>query len=147
MPADLQNLERAEREGRKVIAIAMGQAGIMTRILGPSRGSFLTYGSLDQESTTAPGELTAREVREVYRIDRIDRQTQIMGLIGSPVSHSLSPHIHNAAFARADLDAVFIPIEVRDVDAFMRRLVRKGSREIDWNVRGSVLRRRTRLRL
>jgi 3-dehydroquinate dehydratase/shikimate dehydrogenase len=129
-------LERAQRNGREIIAIAMGQAGIMTRILGPSRGAFLTYGALDEEGATAPGQVTARDLREVYRSDRIDRQTEITGLIGQPVAHSLSPHIHNAAFAKADLNAVFIPLEVRDVDAFMRRMVRESSREIDWNVRG-----------
>jgi 3-dehydroquinate dehydratase/shikimate dehydrogenase len=131
-----QLLERAQRNGREMIAIAMGQAGIMTRILGPSRGAFLTYGALDDKSATAPGQLTARDLREVYRIDRIDPRTEITGLIGQPVAHSLSPHIHNAAFAKADLNAVFIPLEVRDVDAFMRRMVRESSREIDWNVRG-----------
>src|SRR5229473_7716889 len=46
-------LDRARREGREMIAIAMGPAGIMTRILGPSRGSFLTYGALDEESDCA----------------------------------------------------------------------------------------------
>src|SRR5205807_7945353 len=55
-------LERAQREGREMIAIAMGQAGLMTRILGPSRGSFLTYGSFDNESGTAPGQVTASEL-------------------------------------------------------------------------------------
>jgi 3-dehydroquinate dehydratase/shikimate dehydrogenase len=132
----LKLFERAEREARKLIAIAMGSAGILTRVLGPSRGSFLTYGSLDDETATAPGQLTARELREVYRIDSIDRQTQIMGLIGQPVSHSVSPLIHNAALAESDVNAVFIPFEVRDVDAFMSRMVRKSSREIDWNVSG-----------
>src|SRR5882724_3513371 len=58
-------LERAQSEGRDLIAIAMGQAGIMTRILGPSRGSFLTYGSIDDESATGPGQLTALELPEV----------------------------------------------------------------------------------
>src|SRR5260370_28737753 len=90
-------LERAQREGREMIAIAMGPAGIMTRILGPSRGSFLTYGALDDESATAPGQLTARELREIYRIDRIDNQTEVVGIIGNPIGHSFSPHIHNAA--------------------------------------------------
>src|SRR6266550_8141861 len=94
----LRLLERAQREGREMIAIAMGPAGIMTRILGPSRGSFLTYGSVDDESATAPGQLTARELREVYRIDKIDQYTKIIGLVGEPVHHSLSPKIHNAAF-------------------------------------------------
>jgi 3-dehydroquinate dehydratase / shikimate dehydrogenase len=129
-------LERTRREGREMIAIAMGQAGIMTRILGPSRGSFLTYGSLDDESATAPGQLTARELGEVYRIDRIDQQTEIFGIIGKPVGHSLSPHIHNAAFAAGQINAVYIPFEVGDAVQFITRMVRTRSREIDWNLRG-----------
>jgi 3-dehydroquinate dehydratase/shikimate dehydrogenase len=83
-------LERAKRNGREMIAIAMGQAGIMTRILGPSRGSFLTYGAFDDQSTSAPGQPTATELRELYRIDRINEQTEIVGLIGNPVIHSFS---------------------------------------------------------
>jgi 3-dehydroquinate dehydratase/shikimate dehydrogenase len=131
-----QLLERAQREGREMIAIAMGPAGVMTRILGPSRGSFLTYGSLDDESATAPGQLTARELREVYRIDRIDRQTEVIGIIGKPVGHSLSPHIHNAAFADAGVNAVYIPFEVVDAVSFLRRMAHPRSRELDWNLRG-----------
>jgi 3-dehydroquinate dehydratase / shikimate dehydrogenase len=129
-------LERARREGREMIAIAMGPAGIMTRILGPSRGSFLTYGSLDDESATAPGQLTARELREGYRIDRIDRQTEILGIMGQPVGHSLSPHIHNAAFVAAGVNAVYLPFEVRDAVSFMRRMAHPRTRELDWNLRG-----------
>jgi 3-dehydroquinate dehydratase/shikimate dehydrogenase len=129
-------LERAQREGREMIAIAMGPAGIMTRILGPSRGSFLTYGSLDDESATAPGQLTARALRDVYRLDRIDRQTEVIGIIGKPVGHSLSPHIHNAAFAAGGSNAVYIPFEVRDAVSFMRRMGHPRTRELDWNLRG-----------
>jgi 3-dehydroquinate dehydratase/shikimate dehydrogenase len=129
-------LERAQGGGREMIAIAMGPAGIMTRILGPSRGSFLTYGSLDDESATAPGQLTARELREVYRIDRIDRKTEVIGIMGKPVGHSLSPHIHNAAFTAAGVNAVYIPFEVRDAVSFMSRMAHPRSRELDWNLRG-----------
>lgn len=132
----LDLLERARLDGRDLIAIAMGEAGVMTRILGPSFGSFMTYGSVDEDSTTAPGQLTARELRELYRIDSINKQTEIMGLIGWPVGHSVSPHIHNAAFASANVDAVFIPFEVHDIEAFIRRMVRERSREIEWNLRG-----------
>jgi len=131
-----QLLKRAQQEGRELIAIAMGEAGIMARILGPARGSFLTYGSLDEQSATAPGQITAKQLRELYRIDQIDSQTEIIGIIGNPVSHSLSPHIHNAAFAAADLNAVYIPFQVRDANEFMRRVVQPRSREIDWNLRG-----------
>ncbi len=129
-------LDRARRDGREIIAIAMGQAGVATRILGPSRGAFLTYGSLDDESSTAPGQLTVEELREVYRIDQINQQTEIMGLIGNPVGHSISPQIQNAAFAAAETDAVYIPFEVRDLTAFMRRMAHPRSREINWKMRG-----------
>jgi 3-dehydroquinate dehydratase/shikimate dehydrogenase len=129
-------LKRAQNEGRDLIAIAMGQAGLATRILGPSLGSFLTYASLDDESATAPGQLTARELREVYRIDEVNQETEIFGIIGKPVGHSLSPYIHNAAFREAKLNAVYVPFEISDAAEFLRRMVRPGSREIDWNLRG-----------
>jgi 3-dehydroquinate dehydratase/shikimate dehydrogenase len=129
-------LDRADLTDRKIIAMSMGEAGVMTRILGPSRGSFLTYGSLDHDSGTAPGQLTAADLRDVYRIDRIDRQTEIFGIAGNPVSHSLSPHIHNAAFAANDMNAVFIPFEVRELLPFIRRMVHPQMREIDWRLKG-----------
>ena len=129
-------LERAQREGREMIAIAMGQAGIMTRILGSSRGSSLTYASIDDESANAPGQLTARELVEVYRIDKINQQTEVIGLLGKPVGHSLSPQIHNAAFESARVNAVYIPFEARDAGQFMRRMVHPRSRELEWNLRG-----------
>jgi 3-dehydroquinate dehydratase / shikimate dehydrogenase len=129
-------LDRARTEGRQLIAIAMGPAGIMTRVLGPSRGSFLTYGSIDDDSGTAPGQLTARDLRELYRIDQIDSQTQVFGIIGKPVGHSLSPKIHNAAFAAAGANAVYLPIEVQDAISFMRRMAHPKTRELDWNLRG-----------
>jgi len=129
-------LERAKSEGRELIAIAMDSAGMMTRVLGPSRGSFLTYGSLDDESGTAPGQITARQLRDLYRIDSIDSQTQILGIVGNPVSQSLSPHIHNAAFASDGLNAVYLPFEVTDVNQFISRMVHPKTRELEWNVRG-----------
>jgi len=117
-----------------MIAIAMGFAGIATRILGPSRGAFLTYGALDTERGTAPGQLTAKELRELYRIERINRQTPIMGIMGLPVGHSVSPQIHNAAFGATGVDGVYIPFEVRDVPAFVKRMVHPRTHgEIDWN--------------
>lgn len=129
-------LERAQRENRELIAIAMGDAGIATRILGPSRGAYLTYGSLEDASATAPGQVNAQQMRSVYRIDEIDRETMICGLVGLPVMHSVSPHMHNAAFATEDVNGVYLPLEVRDVSSFVRRMIHPATRELDWNVRG-----------
>lgn len=129
-------LDRATSEQRELIAIAMGNAGIATRILGPSRGAYLTYGSLEDDSATAPGQVNARALRSVYRIDEIDRETMVCGLVGLPVMHSVSPHMHNAAFATAGVNGVYLPFEVRDVEAFVRRMIHPRTRELDWNVRG-----------
>lgn len=131
-----QLLERARKEGRELIAIAMGNAGIATRILGPSRGAFLTYAALADESATAPGQITASKIRSVYHVDRIDRETIVCGLVGRPVMHSVSPHIHNAAFTAAGINGVYLPFEVRDVKTFFTRMVHPRTREIDLNLRG-----------
>lgn len=129
-------LERARTDGREMIALAMGPAGVATRILGPSRGAFLTYASVAEGAATALGQITARELKEIYQLEKIDRQTQIFGLIGLPVSHSLSPRMHNAAFAAVGMNAVYIPFEVRDAKAFIRRMIHPRTRELDWNLRG-----------
>ena len=122
--------------GREVIAVAMDEAGLLTRILAPARGAFLTYGALSREHSTAPGQTTARELRDLYRIHDINERTQIMGLAGSPVSHSVSPHMHNAAFAARGLNAVYIPFEVGDARLFIRRMAHPLTRELAWNLRG-----------
>ncbi|MDT7541522.1 MAG: 3-dehydroquinate dehydratase / shikimate dehydrogenase [Acidobacteriota bacterium] len=132
----LRLLERARREGRDVIAVAMGEAGLLTRVLGPSRGALLTYGSLDLLHATAPGQSSARDLRELYRIDSISERTSITGLVGWPVAHSLSPQMHNAAFAARGIDGVYIPFETRDVRAFARRMAHPRTRELEWNLRG-----------
>ena len=131
-----QLLDRARAEQRELIAIAMGNAGIATRILGPARGAYLTYGSLEDESATAPGQVNARQLRSVYHLDDIDHDTMICGLVGLPVMHSVSPHMHNAAFTAEGVNGVYLPLEVRDIDAFVKRMVHPQTREIDWNLRG-----------
>lgn len=132
----LRLLVKARESGRETIAVAMGEAGVMTRVLGPSRGSFLTYGSLNEDSTNAPGQVTTRDLRGLYRVDQINQQTEIFGIIGKPVAHSLSPRIHNAAFADRKLNAVYIPLEVTDLKGFMRRMAHPQTRELDWNLTG-----------
>ena len=129
-------LEHARHEGREMIVVAMGEAGIATRILSPSRGAFLTYGSSDEDHASAPGQIGAAELRNIYRVHKLNSETEIMGLVGSPVSHSLSPRIHNAAFDALNMNAVYIPFEVRDAGEFLRRMAHPRTREIKWRLRG-----------
>src|SRR4029079_4746521 len=62
-----QLLARAQRDSRELIAIAMGTAGIATRVLGPSRGSFLTFTSPDEALPTAPGQISFDALKDIYR--------------------------------------------------------------------------------
>jgi 3-dehydroquinate dehydratase/shikimate dehydrogenase len=132
----LRLLDRARLEERSLIALAMEAPGLITRVLGPSRGCFLTYGSLGPGRESAPGQITCDELRNVYRVNELSRGTKITGIIGKPVSHSASPAMHNAAFKALGLDFVYLPIEVDDVGEFFTRFVRLGSRETDWDLRG-----------
>jgi 3-dehydroquinate dehydratase/shikimate dehydrogenase len=132
----LRLVGRGGREGREVIAVSMGEAGLLTRVLAPAFGAFLTYGSLDAAQATAPGQLSARDLRELYRVHTLNPRTLVNGLVGSPVGHSLSPHMHNAAFKAFGLDAVYLPLEVADVSEFVRRMADPRTRELQWNLRG-----------
>ena len=129
-------LARARAEGREAIVIGMGQAGVLTRVLGPSRGSFLTYGAAEASRATAPGQLSARELRELFRVDSITSVTEIVGLVGLPTGHSISPYLHNSSFAASGIDAVYLPFEVSDLKAFVTRMVKPHTRELEWNLRG-----------
>jgi 3-dehydroquinate dehydratase / shikimate dehydrogenase len=129
-------LERAAKDGEKLIAVAMQEAGLITRILGPSFGSFLTYGSLAEGRESAPGQVSCEELRSIYRVHKITRATKIAGVIGNPVSHSASPAMHNRAAAALGLDLVYLPMEVDDAAMFFDRFVRRETRDINWPLCG-----------
>lgn len=129
-------LDKASSDSRELVALCMGEAGTVSRILGPTRGAFFTYAAASSGEETAPGQLTVDQLRDLYRFDHISRETKVMGVVGWPISHSLSPNIHNAAFAASETDAVFLPFAVKNLDDFIERMVRPGRRELDWNLRG-----------
>jgi len=51
---------------QKIVALAMGEKGKMSRIFAPLMGAAWTYASLDRNRTSAPGQLTARELKEIW---------------------------------------------------------------------------------
>ncbi|WP_313371026.1 shikimate dehydrogenase [Sedimentibacter sp.] len=48
--------------------------------------------------------------------NRIQGTTTLVGLLGYPVKHSMSPHMHNTAFKLLGLDPVYMAFEVQDGD-------------------------------
>ncbi len=105
------------------IALAMGERGLLTRVLAPKFGAALTYAPLDEGREAGPGQVPLSEMLDLYRVDRIGPATRVYGVIADPVGHSLSPAIHNAAFAEIDFDAVYLPLWVEgDAAAFVRTM-------------------------
>jgi shikimate dehydrogenase len=47
----------------------------------------------------------------------IDGKTQVYGIIGNPVSHSLSPVMHNAALNKSSINGVYLPFPAPDLAA------------------------------
>jgi 3-dehydroquinate dehydratase / shikimate dehydrogenase len=129
-------LKFAKREDRQIIPIAMGESGKWTRILGLAHGAFMTYASLDSGQETAPGQVSARDLTEVYRAKELDETTEIYGILGSNTSVSMSPYIHNAAFKFHALNSVFVPLQVQNLDEFIKRMVKPETREIELNFKG-----------
>jgi len=129
-------IQTAVREGRNVIPIAMGEAGKWTRILGPARGAFMTYAALDEADATAPGQITAADLMNVFRVKDLSPDTKVHGIVAGNTSYSISPWMHNAGFKAANEDRVFVPLQVTDLDAFINRMVQPETREIDLNFAG-----------
>jgi 3-dehydroquinate dehydratase/shikimate dehydrogenase len=129
-------LEKAKSEKKEIILIAMGEAGKWTRILSLAHGAFLTYAALGSGNETAPGQVSAQDLIETYRVKELDEQTEIYGVLGANTSYSLSPFMHNAAFKHYHLNCVFLPFQVKDLDEFIRRMVNEETREINLNFRG-----------
>jgi 3-dehydroquinate dehydratase/shikimate dehydrogenase len=107
------------------VAIAMGSAGLLTRTFPALFGSKWTYAG-----SAAPGQLSSRELISTYRVRDTSASTELYALLGSPLGHSASPAMHNAAFVEAGLDALYVPLESSDADevtTFAERLKLHGA--------------------
>jgi 3-dehydroquinate dehydratase / shikimate dehydrogenase len=110
--AMIQFLAR-ESDNHSLIGLCMGEQGIISRVLGVRAGSVFTFASVSPGEETAPGQVTAQELRSVYRIEQIDVATRVYGVAGDPVAHSLSPAIMNAAFRRENVNAVYLALHAK----------------------------------
>jgi 3-dehydroquinate dehydratase/shikimate dehydrogenase len=105
----------AHSKNTRFVGIAMGEEGIVSRVLGPRSGSAFTFASAGSGVETAPGQVTASTLRGLYRLEEIDAETRVFGVAGNPIAHSLSPLMQNAAFAAEGVNAVLLPLKAREV--------------------------------
>ncbi|KAH7405267.1 hypothetical protein KP509_15G063200 [Ceratopteris richardii] len=101
------------------IALAMGEHGLISRLLCPKYGGFLTFGSLASGKESASGQPTLSDMRNAYGLQHVNKQTKVYGIIGKPVGHSKSPFIHNAAFRKVGHDGIYVPFLVDNVKDFL----------------------------
>jgi len=99
-----------------LVGIAMGEEGLISRILSPREGAAFTFASSIEGAETAPGQLSARTLLDLYRLEQLDQATRIFGVAGNPIAHSLSPLLHSTAFRRENVNAIMLPLKVRALD-------------------------------
>lgn len=112
------------------IVFCMGQAGLISRIITKKLGGLVTFASVDDRTATAPGQLTIGQLRELYRHNDIKPDTELFGVIGNPIAHSLSPAVHNACFADTKLNKLYLPLLVEggkeEFDSFLNNILARN---------------------
>ncbi len=102
-----------------LVGLCMGEQGIISRVLSVRSGSVFTFGAVSAVQQTAPGQISARDLRSIYRIEQVDPATRIYGVAGDPVEHSLSPIIMNTAMRREAVNAVYLPLHAKTLKDLM----------------------------
>ena len=110
-------LENARPDGGSVL-IGMGRAGLATRVL--ARRDSDRAGPM-RATASRPGQVSAaRLLRGVPVPADSSRRRASTRCSAGRSADSLSPAMHNAGFAALGLNAVYVPIESRDLDGFTR---------------------------
>jgi 3-dehydroquinate dehydratase/shikimate dehydrogenase len=103
-----------------IIGTCMGDAGIVSRVLGLRAGSAFTFASATPGEETGPGQIAARTLIETYRIEEVDNATKVYGVAGNPIRSSLSPIMMNTAFRRETVNAVYLALQTSKVTDLLK---------------------------
>jgi 3-dehydroquinate dehydratase/shikimate dehydrogenase len=102
-----------------MIGLVMSERGLMSRVLSPKFGGYLTFGILDATKTSASGQPTLEELLDIYNIRCIGPDTKVLGLIANPVKQSKSPILHNKCLQSVGFNAVYLPLLADDLARFL----------------------------
>jgi 3-dehydroquinate dehydratase / shikimate dehydrogenase len=103
-----------------IVGICMGDAGIISRVLGLRAGSAFTFAAATAGEETGPGQIAARTLIETYRIDQVDAATKVYGVAGNPIRSSLSPIMMNTAFRRETVNAVYLALQATKLSDLLK---------------------------
>ncbi|MDA1015548.1 MAG: shikimate dehydrogenase [Planctomycetota bacterium] len=114
-PSDCVRMMKLVHDANKTVptvGFCMGELGVPSRILCGRYGSPFTFATFSREREMAPGQISFDEMKNIYHFDDINASTEVYGVLGDPIGHSLSPLLHNAAMRECKLNAVYVPIRV-----------------------------------
>lgn len=109
-----------------VIAFSSGEAGAWSRLLAPRLGAPVVYARAQREAA-APGQFSVEELCRDYGLPDLPRVSELAGIVGRPVLHSLSPRLHNVMFRRLGLGRLFLPFHVPVFGDFWLDVIERGS--------------------
>jgi len=112
--------------GTPLVALALGPLGTLTRILAGRYGAPFTYASATTGAESAPGQIPAGLMADLYRVRNVNAETKVYGVLGSDVVRSLSPALHNRALEARGLDAVYVPLQAEALEPFLEALPALG---------------------
>ena len=104
---------QTQGEKHALIGLCMGEQGVISRVLSVRAGSVFTFGAVSADQKTAPGQISAQQLRSVYRIEQVDAATRVFGVAGDPIEHSLSPIIMNTALRRENVNGVYLALHAK----------------------------------
>ena len=127
----LKSLGRAD-----VIAYAAGQIGFWSRLVAPQLGSPFIFGAVENGRNDSGTPTVARLITD-YGLPALTPATEIYGIVGNPVAHSLSPCLHNASYRALAHPALFVPFHVESFSNFWREVVLSRTLEhLGFSIRG-----------
>ena len=109
---NLEAFSLLQSRQQPMIAMCMGEYGLMSRVLAPKFGGFAVYAALEEHELTAPNQPTVCDLHNTYRFHDINSETEVYGVIGNNVAHSLGPAYHNNAFHSQQVNAVYLPLPI-----------------------------------
>jgi 3-dehydroquinate dehydratase/shikimate dehydrogenase len=113
---EMLNFLQKHKDDHAMLGLCMGEQGVISRVLSVRAGAAFTFAAPNHGEPTAEGQITAREMQEMYRVGQLDAATRIYGVAANPVRHSLSPALINTAMRRENVNAVYLPLLVESLE-------------------------------
>ncbi|HEY3244978.1 MAG TPA: type I 3-dehydroquinate dehydratase, partial [Phycisphaerae bacterium] len=128
---NLLALDAVRARPHRRIVVCMGAAGLAARVLAGKCGAYATYASAPDAAPTAPGQVSLPDMLDRYRFHLLDRETRVYGVVGDPVQQSVGPAGFNSVFARAAMDAIYLPLLLGPDESAFGRFV-EGCLAREW---------------